>query len=774
MKDKGFPVSQSFLLTKVPPGLTKEDIAAAFPDSPIEAIVLHWISDNLFANAATVVFSSMDVATRIAKQFTGKKVPPHGFKVFPAVRPNDLSISQSPGELRYQPQRDDVPSSVNRFAKNYVVRDWKDLSEIPEIPPATVYLSLRFNLLRDFSIPLANVTTIDLSGNSLTSFISLTDFPQLQLLNISRNLLSHLPEFSDSIVSVIASNNLIVDVPESIATAVSLRELEISDNSISELPVFPTSLRSLMASNNAIKQIADSPKLPELDTVLLDSNCLVGVPAFLNGHLRTSSLSINRLRSIDFSFFVEKLTAIHLPRNEIESLSPEFFKSNFLTTLILYGNRIQTLPAEFSRSALLLLDLSENPITSLPEIPIGLTTLKLNFCGISDLSPIIPARNHLRSLHAIGNGLTKLPTLPEIEELIVCGNDLTECPAFNCFGFATLTVDVSCNKLAELPEIAATFRLFDVSHNSISQIPTGLFDSTSRICLTDNPIEQVLDVAVVEAVDTVGTKITVESPGKRVQEIVRNWEGAESSNPRDLYLEIDENVGYAEMIGARPTMEDAIIVRRNFRPGVDFFAVFDGHCGHSAARYAAAAFPALFKGIEITVESVRTVFDRFHSQLISLNDMSGCTVDLVFLEKTKVTIVHLGDGKVVIYDREGVPKFQTEEHIPILRRELERLRDEKVTVARKRTSGVMAMSKSLGDAEIKGMSQVPDFDVIELSESDGWIVIGCDGIWDDLDPVSAGKTLLRARSTKEAARLLRDQAYGRGSDDNISVIVIKL
>jgi serine/threonine protein phosphatase PrpC len=122
----------------------------------------------------------------------------------------------------------------------------------------------------------------------------------------------------------------------------------------------------------------------------------------------------------------------------------------------------------------------------------------------------------------------------------------------------------------------------------------------------------------------------------------------------------------------------------------------------------------------------------------------------------------------------GIPLFETEEHIPKLRRELERLRSEKVAVGRMRTSGIMAMSRSLGDAEISGMSHIPDFYEIPLPDRGGWIVLGCDGLWDDVDPAAAGQTLLRARSPKEAARLLRDQAYSRGSEDNISVIVIRL
>jgi serine/threonine protein phosphatase PrpC len=48
------------------------------------------------------------------------------------------------------------------------------------------------------------------------------------------------------------------------------------------------------------------------------------------------------------------------------------------------------------------------------------------------------------------------------------------------------------------------------------------------------------------------------------------------------------------MIGLYQRMEDAMIVRQHFRGGNAFYSVFDSHGGDRTARYAAAAFPALF------------------------------------------------------------------------------------------------------------------------------------------------------------------------------------
>jgi hypothetical protein len=316
-------------------------------------------------------------------------------------------------------------------------------------------------------------------------------------------------------------------------------------------------------------------------------------------------------------------------------------------------------PDEFSNSGLEFLDLSENPLVSLPPIPFVLGVLKLNFTGISDLSGIVPARNNVRILHAVGNGISQLPLLPSLEELIVSGNNLTASPQFDCVGFMTPTIDLSFNKITKLPESTATFRLFDVSGNAIVSIPDRYFGTTSRLCFTDNPIEQSLasELNVVESLDIVGTQIEIGEPGKRVQEVLKNWTGEESTGIQTLYLNCDENVGYSEMIGMRPAMEDAIVIRQHFREGMGFFAIFDGHCGRMTARYAAAGFPSIFKEGEVSEERISQAFDRFHEQMISLNEMSGSTADLLFLEDKKATIAHLGDGKIAVFDVERNPTF---------------------------------------------------------------------------------------------------------------------
>jgi serine/threonine protein phosphatase PrpC len=51
-------------------------------------------------------------------------------------------------------------------------------------------------------------------------------------------------------------------------------------------------------------------------------------------------------------------------------------------------------------------------------------------------------------------------------------------------------------------------------------------------------------------------------------------------------------VGYADTIGRRLTMEDMIVIKRNFRnrPDEDLLAVFDGHGGRDASEFCGVFF----------------------------------------------------------------------------------------------------------------------------------------------------------------------------------------
>jgi serine/threonine protein phosphatase PrpC len=76
------------------------------------------------------------------------------------------------------------------------------------------------------------------------------------------------------------------------------------------------------------------------------------------------------------------------------------------------------------------------------------------------------------------------------------------------------------------------------------------------------------------------------------------------------------------------------------------------------------------------------------------------------------------------------------------------------------------------------VSSVPDLRVVEFDEHCEAVVIACDGLWDVIPPLDAARAaaevLASGASPKVAARRLAEAAIHLGSNDNVTVLVVRL
>jgi len=775
--------STSFVLSRIPHGFTEEDIKAFLAGFlPLENIEFHYLTPSLFLRTVTVVFPDMDAARRASMQFMGKKNGPNKICFNYSLKPYNLSITQPHGEVPTKGQIDDGDAPTNPFHPGYFLRDWAGFSEAPPIPPQTEFLSLRFNFLSSLSFSFATITHMNLKANNLSSISDSINFPKLTHCNLSYNLLRKSPEFlkfSPKIECMDLSHNMVETIHESFSDLASLESFDISFNCVKSLPKLPVKLSTLMLDHNEIHEIHDDCN-PPLKRVSLWNNKLDQAPTWVKGRIDGILLINNNIRSMDFSFIQSSVQVLNLSNNSLTHIPKEIFKLWGLQQLILFNNQITEIPEEIYSSRLQCLDVSENPIEELPLLPISILTLKISFCQISDLSVSIQEQNYIQTLHANHNQLTFIPSLPEITELFVASNRLVVLPFFSTPIFTQVTLDASHNMIKTIPPLSSPFRLLDLSYNQLTTIPATILQHRSSVKLTGNNINMVIsqsDLNKIIGIDTFRTSIQINATTfpKGFEEIITTYNGEPSTDTIQLRFMGDDSVGYAEMLGKRNEMEDAIIVRQNFKSDLHFFAVFDGHGGDNVARLAAASFPDLLKDVEtIDHDSIVSITSKFQNTLLSSNEESGSTMQLVFVSKDSILISHLGDSRTVVFRTDGSVKYATEEQNPSRRSELERLRHEKVKLGKMRTSGFLAMSSSLGDFQVKGVAHIPETVCLDLDSDDRWIIIACDGLWDDVSNESAAKTLLLSRTPAEAAALLRDQSYSRGSEDNISVIVIDL
>eukprot|EP01089_Gocevia_fonbrunei_P004862 TRINITY_DN1493_c0_g1_i1.p1 TRINITY_DN1493_c0_g1~~TRINITY_DN1493_c0_g1_i1.p1 ORF type:complete len:266 (+),score=71.21 TRINITY_DN1493_c0_g1_i1:348-1145(+) len=245
-------------------------------------------------------------------------------------------------------------------------------------------------------------------------------------------------------------------------------------------------------------------------------------------------------------------------------------------------------------------------------------------------------------------------------------------------------------------------------------------------------------------------------------------------------------VCHADMKGKRMTMEDAVVANVLFRTTSDegFFAVYDGHGGEKAAQYAAKRHPEILeeqlKGCEgldedDVIDAIRTSFVDCSKEMTPSNiKRSGTTAVTTVVLGNKLYVADVGDSRAVMW-RDGKALRISLDHKPDLPSEEKRIRNLNGFVSPNgRVVGMLAVSRALGDVDLQPfVSAEPFVDVFDIAQPPDFLVMACDGVWDVLSDESACAIISGESDIVRAAMKVRDCAYSYGSQDNISVVLVK-
>ena len=107
--------------------------------------------------------------------------------------------------------------------------------------------------------------------------------------------------------------------------------------------------------------------------------------------------------------------------------------------------------------------------------------------------------------------------------------------------------------------------------------------------------------------------------------------------------------------------------------------------------------------------------------------------------------------------------------------EQQRVRDAGGFIALDRVNGMLAITRALGDADLKEFVSGRPFtsEVVLHPSSDTLPILACDGLWDVVTDQECIDYIADQEDPAEAAHMLVDFALEQGSTDNISVIVVK-
>ncbi|KAJ6239154.1 phosphatase 2c [Anaeramoeba flamelloides] len=218
---------------------------------------------------------------------------------------------------------------------------------------------------------------------------------------------------------------------------------------------------------------------------------------------------------------------------------------------------------------------------------------------------------------------------------------------------------------------------------------------------------------------------------------------------------------------------------RNFPiENADFYGLFDGHGGREASEHVANNLPGRIKEKIMNGEKIETAirdaFIEIHQEMVSWSLYTGTTAVIIIIMGNFVWVVNLGDSKAVLC-RNGNTIPITKSQKPSDPEEKKRIEEAGGTVKDGRVDGILAVSRALGDGYLKNkISPVPQINSFQLSSTDSFIILACDGVWDVLSDPVAVEIVSEEIDPQKAAKRLRDEAYNHGSTDNISVITIFL
>ncbi|KAK4489039.1 hypothetical protein RD792_004832 [Penstemon davidsonii] len=242
--------------------------------------------------------------------------------------------------------------------------------------------------------------------------------------------------------------------------------------------------------------------------------------------------------------------------------------------------------------------------------------------------------------------------------------------------------------------------------------------------------------------------------------------------------------------GRRDHMEDRYSVKL-VDSNQACFGVFDGHGGAKAAEFAANI---LDKNIIDELEkrksdneiemAVRNGYLTTDSEFLERDLCGGACCVTALITNGDLVISNAGDCRAVV-SRDGVAEALTSDHRPSRQDERDRIESLGGFVECRngvdRVLGSLAVSRSIGDRYLKQWVMAePETKIVKLEPEYEFLVLASDGLWDKVsnqEAVDIARPLcldIEKPRILSACRKLVDLSVSRGSNDDISVMLIPL
>ena len=663
------------------------------------------------------------------------------------------------------------------------------LNDFEVMPPSLVRLGLAFNRIVSIDFTSSTLqmlflagndirdlpngqlfdvlTVLDLSFNKLTSISTIGRIaPKLEKLSAMFNMIEEFPaKLPETIEVVTLSTNRITEVPD-LSHLKNLKRLKLDGNFLKELPNLPDSIEFLDVDNNRISKCG-AIRLRSLKNLVLAGNMMDAVPAITNSAITALVLHRNVVVDVNFANLCQTLVKIDLTNNHLKSVPGPLFSLPQLRQLILSNNQITEIPSEIEDSNLFVLNVSENPISTLPTLPASLSVFAGHACKFESVPEALVHAKRLSAIDMSYNKLKSFPEFPAAEYLLLSCNCIEQ---FDKIGENIRVLELAHNRLRsfKVDEEFEFIHTLDVSFNELDNCEIGPLPELRTLRVSHNSNLAVSlklsEYPSLDCVDVSRTNIVIQpEEGLRIREIIYDQDHPITPMYKTF---TDPSVGYSETMGNRQSMEDSLIIQ-NIN-GMRILAVIDGHGGSTASTLTAFELPPLIT--EFSVEGVASALNKVNRVLRRKRVPDGATIALVVQKESKIIAANIGDSRALIVRSDASVVPLGYDHKPYERSEMERLRDRGAFVMYDRVGGILAISRALGDFSIIGVTATPCILEYEITEADKYIVIACDGVFDVISNDEVGPIVVNEDCPVAASKLV-SAAFARSSDDNISAIV---
>ncbi|KAL0931386.1 protein phosphatase [Colletotrichum truncatum] len=136
---------------------------------------------------------------------------------------------------------------------------------------------------------------------------------------------------------------------------------------------------------------------------------------------------------------------------------------------------------------------------------------------------------------------------------------------------------------------------------------------------------------------------------------------------------------------------------------------------------------------------------------------------------------NVGDARIILC-RSGKALRLSYDHKGSDENEGKRIANAGGLILNNRVNGVLAVTRALGDTYMKDLVTGHPYttETVIQPESDEFIIIACDGLWDVCSDQEAVDLVRNIEDPVEASKLLVDHALNRFSTDNLSCMIVRL